>query len=204
MTAMEFNDTLQPVVSQIAEDFGVRVEVGGEIEDSAESQVALSANMPLALAVIVLILVTQFNSLAKPLIILSVIPLTLIGVTLGLLIAPGANLGFMGILGLLSLAGIIINSAIVLIDRINTELDNGEEHWDAIVNASLMRLRPILVTTVTTVLGFLPIILSRDVLFYDLGIVVVGGLIVGTLLTLAVVPVLYAMLYLVRKPLFIN
>lgn len=199
-TAAQYSADLAPTIEQVISDLGVRVEIGGEIEDSADSQASLSVNMPLALAVIILILVTQFNSIAKPAIILSVIPLTLIGVTLALLIAPGANLGFMGILGLLSLAGIIINNAIVLIDRINIELANGEDQWNAIINASVMRLRPILVTTVTTVCGFLPIILSKDVLFYDLGIVVVGGLSIGTLLTLAVVPVLYAIFYRVKKP----
>jgi len=200
MNAGELKATLDDTILRLEKELGVRIELGGELEASSDAQAALSANMPLAIGIIILLLVSQFNSFAKPLIILSVIPLTLIGVTIGLLIAPGANFGFMAILGLLSLAGIIINNAIVLIDRINIEIEAGLDQWNAIINASMTRLRPILVTTATTVLGFMPIILSKNILFYDLGIVVVGGLIIGTLLTLGVVPVLYAVFYRVKKP----
>ena len=108
---------------------------------------------------------------------------------------PGANFSFIAILGLLSLAGIIINNAIVLIDRINTERENGLSVRDALLSASAKRLRPILMTTVTIVLGLMPIIVYKDVLFYDLAIVVSSGLLVGTVLTLGVVPVLYSLLF---------
>ena len=174
---------------------GYRIEKGGEIEGSAEAQGSLFANMPLAFALILIVLVGQFNSMLKPLIILSVIPLTITGVTVALLIMPGSNLSFVGILGLLSLAGIIINNAIVLIDRIDIERDTGLRLDDAILTASSKRLRPIVMTTVTTVFGLMPIIISKDVLFYDLAVVVSGGLILGTVLTLGVVPVLYKMFY---------
>ena len=174
---------------------GYRLEKGGEIEGSAEAQGALFAYMPLAFALIVLVLVGQFNSLRKPLVIFAVIPLTLIGVTLALLIVPGANFSFTAILGLLSLAGIIINNAIVLIDRIDTEWESGLALNEAIIAASVKRLRPIIMTTVTTVLGLMPIIISRDVLFFDLAVVLMGGLIMGTLLTLGVVPVLYSLFF---------
>ncbi len=174
---------------------GYRIEKGGEVEGSAEAQGALFAYMPLAFALIVLILVGQFNSLRKPLVIFAVIPLTLIGVTLALLIVPGANFSFTAILGLLSLAGIVINNAIVLIDRIDIELDNGLALNDAILSASVKRLRPIIMTTVTTIFGLMPIIFSGDVLFYDLAVVLCGGLLLGTVLTLGVVPVLYSLFF---------
>jgi len=174
---------------------GYRVEKGGEIEGSADAQKALFANMPLAFALIVIVLVGQFNSFRKPAIILSVIPLVMTGVTLALLIMPGANFSFVAILGLLSLAGIIINNAIVLIDRIDIERADGLPLDEAILAASTKRLRPIVMTTVTTVFGLLPIILSRDVLFYDLAVVVSGGLLLGTVLTLGVVPVLYSLFF---------
>ncbi len=109
--------------------------------------------------------------------------------------APGANLSFTAILGLLSLAGIIINNGIVLIDRIDIERALGLALREAIVQASQKRLRPIIMTTITTFLGLMPIMLSRDVLFYDLAVVVSGGLLVGTVLTLGVVPVLYSLLF---------
>jgi multidrug efflux pump subunit AcrB len=174
---------------------GYRIEKGGEIEGSAEAQGALFANMPLAFALIVLVLVGQFNSFRKPLVILAVIPLTMIGVTVGLLVMPDARFSFTAILGLLSLAGIIINNAIVLIDRVNTETANGLGVHDAIMSASVKRLRPILMTTVTTIFGLMPIIISGDVLFYDMAVVISGGLLVGTILTLGVVPVLYSLLF---------
>ena len=180
-------------VSELPE--GYRFETGGEVEESAEAQSALFSYMPLAFALIILVLVGQFNSLRKPLMILSVIPLTLIGVTLALLIVPGANFSFTAILGLLSLAGIIINNAIVLIDRIDTELETATSLNDAILKASAKRLRPIVMTTVTTILGLMPIVYSGDVLFYDLAVVLSGGLLMGTVLTLGVVPVLYSLLF---------
>ena len=98
-------------------------------------------------------------------------------------------------LGLLALAGIIINNAIVLIDRIDIEIEAGLEAYDAIMAASAKRLRPILMTTITTIFGLAPIIISHDVLFYDLAIVLSGGLLIGTILTLGVVPVLYSILF---------
>ncbi len=200
MTATEFYAVLKPAVDKIVLPADYRIEPAGEIKDSGEAQSALFANMPLALALILFILVLQFKGYRKPAIILSVIPLTLIGVSISLLIAPGAVFGFMAMMGLLSLAGIIINNAIVLIDRIDTELERGATPADAIVEASVKRLRPILMTTLTTILGLAPIIVSGDVLFYDLAIVVAGGLAAGTLLTLGVVPVLFSLFYRVEHP----
>lgn len=195
MPAADLDAVVTPRLAELDLPPGYRIERGGEIEGSSEAQGSLFANMPLAFALIVLILVGQFNSLRKPLIIVAVIPLTLIGVSPALIIMPGANFSFIAILGLLSLAGIIINNAIVLIDRIDTERENGLNVHDAINAASVKRLRPILMTTITTILGLMPLIVWRDILFYDLAVVVSGGLIIGTILTLGVVPVLYSMLF---------
>ena len=151
--------------------------------------------MPLAFALIILVLVAQFDSFKRPMIILLTIPLVITGVSLTLFIAPNANFGFMAILGLLALAGIVINNAIVLIDRIEGERNEGVAVREAILNASVTRLKPILMTTATTVFGLLPIILARDVLFYDLALVISGGMIAGTVLTLGVVPVLYSLFF---------
>lgn len=194
-TAAELNKLMQPAVQSLNLGEGYRVELDGELSDSSEAQGALFANMPLALALIVLILVFQFDSYRKPLIILAVIPLTIIGVALGLLAAPGAVFGFMAIMGLLSLAGIVINNAIVLIDRIEQEQLEDKPLNDAIIDASLRRVRPIMMTTLTTAVGLAPIIINRDVLFYDLAVVVASGLLVATILTLGVVPVLYSLAF---------
>lgn len=177
-----------------------RIEKGGEIEGSSDAQAALFGNLPLAFALMVLVLIWQFDSFKKPLMVLLTIPLTLTGVALALLLMPGANFSFMGILGFLALAGIVINNAIVLLDRIEFEKAAGRSDEDAIVEAGVRRLQPIIMTTCTTVMGLLPIIISRDVLFYDLAVVVAGGLIVGTLLTLVVIPCLYAVFFKVEGP----
>ena len=195
LPAADLDAVVTPELEKLKLPAGYRIERGGEIEGSSEAQGSLFANMPLAFALILLILVGQFNSLRKPLIIVAVIPLTLIGVTPALIIMPGANFSFIATLGLLSLAGIIINNAIVLIDRIGTEQEKGLNVHDAIINASVKRLRPILMTTITTILGLMPLIVWRDILFYDLAVVVSGGLLVGTMLTLGVVPVLYRILF---------
>lgn len=197
MTAAELDSALQPALSKIDAGLptGYRIEKGGELEDSSKAQGSLFANMPLAFALILLVLVAQFNSYKRPLIIVLTIPLVMIGVSLTLLLAPSANFGFMAILGLLALAGIVLNNAIVLIDRIEIERAKGTRLTPAIITASVTRLKPIMMTTATTAVGLLPLILSRDVLFYDLALVIAGGMVVGTVLTLGVVPVLYSLLF---------
>ncbi len=199
LTAAELHEAVLPQLAEFSLPEGYRVEPAGEIADSADAQSALFANMPLAGGLIILVLVWQFNSYRKPAVIIAVIPLTVVGVAFGLLAAPGAAFSFMAMMGMLSLAGIIINNAIVLIDRIDIELAEGRNVTEAILEASVKRLRPILMTTLTTILGLAPIILSRDVLFYDLAVVIAGGLAAGTLLTLGVVPILYSLAY-QRRP----
>jgi multidrug efflux pump subunit AcrB len=172
---------------------GHSIELDGIVAQSAEGRAALLTNMPLCVAVIAVILIAQFNSLRRPLVILATIPLVVIGAGLGLRLF-GAPMGFMPILGLLSLAGIILNNAIVLIDRIEIERAEGFAGDEAVTRAATRRLRPILMTTVTTILGLLPLILSADPLFYGMAVVMAAGLAVGTVLTLGFVPVLHALL----------
>lgn len=202
VSAVHVSDTAAAFAGMLADDLaalraslppGYRVEVGGEVEGSSEANQKLSANMPLALALIVLVLIWQFNSFVRPALILSVIPLAITGVALALTLAPGANFGFMAILGFLALMGIVINNAIILIDRIDQERERRNDILEAVTEASVRRLRPIVMTTCTTALGLAPIIISRDVLFYDLALVIAGGLIFAALLTLVVTPCLYAM-----------
>lgn len=190
---------MAPAVDALVLPPGYRVETGGELEQSAESQTALSANMPLALAAILLLLVLQFRSIRKPLIIVITVPMAMIGAILGLL-AMGATFGFMETLGFLSLAGIIINNAIVLLDRIEIELAQGRAPYDAVIQAGVMRLRPILMTTLTTILGLVPLILFGGDLWFGMANAIAWGLGVGTVMTLGVVPVLYAVLFHVKAP----
>ena len=171
-----------------------RIEYDGVVKESAEAQTALSANVPVVLGVIVLLLVAQFGSYRRPIIIALTIPLSAIGAVAGLLLMQ-APFGFMVTLGLYSLAGIIINNAIVLIDRIDIERGAGKSTTDAIIDACLLRARPIAMTTITTILGLMPLIVSVDPLFYGMACVIAFGLGIGTLLTLGVVPALFALLF---------
>ena len=138
-------------------DLGYRCELGGENETSAKANQSIAEKLPVAGLIILMLLVWQFNSLVKPAIILLTIPLWLIGVIFGLLVAH-QYFGFMTLLGIISLSGIVINNAIVLIDRIEIEIEqNGLEPARAVLEAAQRRLRPILLTTATTVGGLLPL-----------------------------------------------
>ncbi len=137
----------------------------------------------------------QFNSIRRPLIIMLTIPLGLIGVFAGLLITE-SYFGFMTLLGVISLAGIVINNAIVLLDRINIEItENGLEPPRAVMEAAQRRLRPILLTTLTTVGGLLPLWLGGGPMWEPMSIAIIFGLLFATVLTLGLVPVLYTVFF---------
>ena len=177
---------------------GYRWEAFGEAKSSEESNQSISEKLPIALFIIVLLLVTQFDSVRKPIIILTTIPLALIGVVVGLLVMR-SYFGFMTLLGVVSLAGIVINNAIVLLDRIKIEIEeNGHTPPRAIIEAAQRRLRPILLTTFTTMLGLIPLYLGGGPMFKPMAVAVIFGLGFATLLTLGVVPILYALFYRVR------
>lgn len=185
---------MRPVLDGLDPAPGHRMEIGGELENASEAQATLFAAAPLSGMLILLLLVWQFNSFRRPLIILLTIPLSLIGAVVGLLVTQSL-FGFMAILGLFSLAGIIINNGIVLIDRIETERQAGTEAREAVIAAAIRRLRPILMTTLTTVLGLMPLIFFGGPLWFAMANVIAFGLLVGTVLTLAVVPVLYTLFF---------
>ena len=185
---------MTPTLDALDLPAGYRLEIGGEIADQGEANENLFGLLPIALAGIVVLLVGQFNSFRKGGVILATIPLILIGGTLGLIVM-NAPYGFMVLLGFFSLAGILINNGIVLIDRIEIEEKAGRAPLDAVVTACLARLRPILMTTLTTVLGLVPLILFGGALFYGMASVIAFGLVVATLLTLGFVPALYTILF---------
>jgi len=177
---------------------GFRYELGGERESSGESQASIMAKLPIAGMIILLLMVGQFNSIRRPLIIFATLPLGLTGVAIGLLITQ-ASLGFMAFLGVISLSGIVINNAIVLIDRIRIEIEeNGHTPARAIIESAQRRLRPILLTTITTLVGLIPLWLGGGPLFRPMAIAIIFGLAFATLLTLGVVPLLYALFFRVK------
>jgi multidrug efflux pump subunit AcrB len=197
LLAPELLETLTPLVEDLQLGPGYRWEVGGEIETGAETMGKLMRWLPICVFGIAVLLIWQFNSFRRPLIIFVTIPLAFTGGFIGLLIT-GAPFDFFAMLGLLSLAGVIINNGIVLIDKIDSDRAGGDTPYNAILTAALSRFRPILMTTVTTVFGLLPLILSVDPLFFSMAVILASGLIFGTVLTLGVVPALYAVLFGVR------
>jgi multidrug efflux pump subunit AcrB len=173
------------------------LEWGGEYENSRDSQNGLNAKMPPILIAMILLVVVLFNSIRQPLAIFLVVPTAMIGLTVGLL-AAGQPFGFMALLGFLSLSGMLIKNAIVLIDEINSNLALGSPPYPAVVEAGLSRVRPVVNAAATTVLGMTPLLL--DPFYSAMAVAVMAGLTFGTVLTLIVVPVLYTILFRIPSP----
>jgi multidrug efflux pump subunit AcrB len=177
-------------------DLGYNYELGGEDEDKAENLGAIFVNLPLAFFIILLLLVLQFNSFRKAAIIVLSIPLGMIGVVAGWFIG-GSFVSFFGVLGVIALAGIVVNNSIILIDRIDVEIiENPEvDRRDAVLKAANNRFRPVILTTLTTSMGMLPLWLSGDLLWEPLTLAIIFGLFLATLITLLFVPVLYRLFF---------
>jgi multidrug efflux pump subunit AcrB len=174
-------------------------ELGGELEDAARAQRNLAKWLLPCFGGIVFLLVWQFNSIRRAAIIILTMPLVLVGAVVGLL-AMQADFGFMVILGLLALAGSIVNNGIVMIDKIEENRRDGQTPYDAVVNSAVSRFRPILLSVSTTMLGFSPLIINRDPLFYGMACVMFFGLGIGSLFTLNYVPALYSIFFRVKTP----
>ncbi|MCJ8294391.1 MAG: efflux RND transporter permease subunit [Colwellia sp.] len=175
-------------------------ELGGEYETSGKANKSIGEKLPIAGFIILLLLIAQFNSVRKALIILLTIPLGLIGVTSGLLVGQ-SFIGFMTLLGIISLAGIVINNAIVLLERIKIEQQLlPDNQCQAIINAAQQRLRPIVLTTATTIFGLIPLYLGGGEFWEPMAIAIIGGLLFSTVFTLGVIPVVYAVLFSIKTP----
>jgi len=183
---------VRPQVEALELPPGYALEWGGEYEDSGKAQAALAGSIPVFVLAMILVTIVLFNSLRQPLIIWLCVPLALIGVTVGLL-STGQPFGFMALLGFLSLMGMLIKNAIVLIDQINIEEATGKETLTAIIDAGVSRLRPVAMAALTTALGMIPLLM--DAFFASMAITIIGGLMFATVLTMVVVPLFYAMLY---------
>jgi multidrug efflux pump subunit AcrB len=180
---------LRPKIEALALPTGYSLEWGGEYEKAAKANRGLTALLPLCFGGMVLVLVILFNNLRQPLVILLTVPLAIIGVSIGMLLT-GAEFGFMAILGVLSLSGMLIKNAIVLNDEINAQLAAGAAPYEAVVQSAVSRARPVVLAALTTVLGMIPLL--TDVFFKDMAIAIMFGLSFATVLTLIVVPVLYS------------
>jgi multidrug efflux pump subunit AcrB len=165
---------------------------GGEAEDSARANSRLASSIPVFFGLMVLTVLVLFNSIKQTLIIWLTVPLAIIGVTLGLLLFH-QPFGFMALLGLMSLSGMIIKASIVLIDEINVQLGQGATPFQAVMRSGVSRLIPVTMSSGTTMLGMIP--LFTDAFFIAMAVTIVFGLGFATLLVLIVVPVLYAIFY---------
>ncbi len=185
-------EDLRGSVENIVLPQGYTLEWGGEYERSTEANRKLMAKVPLAFSIMFLVSVMLFNNLRSPIIIFLGLPLALIGVTAGLLVF-GQPFGFMSLLGFLSLSGMLMKNEIVLLDQINIELGEGKAPYLAVIDSAASRVRPVALAAFTTVLGMIPLI--WDAFFVAMAVTIMGGLTFATLLTLIVVPVLYATFY---------
>ena len=192
--------SLAPAVEKLNASLpkGYRIDVGGTVEESAQSQASVFAKVPLMLFLMLLFLMAQLHSFSRLALVLSVVPMGLIGIVAALLIA-GRPLGFVAILGILALMGMIARNAVILIEQIETERAEGRQTWDAVVQGTLSRFRPIMLTAISTVLGFIPI--APTVFWGPMAFAIMGGLFVATMLTLIVLPALYVAWFRVKEPL---
>jgi multidrug efflux pump subunit AcrB len=188
-------ERLRPQIEAIELPPGYSFSWGGEYEDSKKAQSGLTRSLPVSFLVMVLTSILLFGKLRQPLIIWLTVPLAIIGITAGLLGAGGA-FDFMSILGALSLVGLLIKNAIVLIEEIDQQIAEGKDRYEAILDAAVSRMRPVVLAAATTILGLIPLL--GDVFFVNMSITIMAGLGFATVLTLVIVPTLYAILFRVR------
>ncbi|MBS0227413.1 MAG: efflux RND transporter permease subunit [Proteobacteria bacterium] len=184
---------LKPIRAALPE--GYLLETGGTVEDSARGQNSIKAGMPLFLLVVVTLLMLQLRSFSQTALVLLTAPLGLIGVVLALLIFQ-VPFGFVALLGTIALSGMIMRNSVILVDQIRQDLEAGHDRWHAIVDATVRRFRPIVLTALAAILAMIP--LSRSAFYGAMAVAIMGGLAAATLLTLFFLPALYAAWYRVR------
>lgn len=186
--------TLEPVRAGLPD--GYLLEVGGTVEDSERGQKSVNAGMPLFIVVVLSLLMLQLRSFSRTVMVFLTAPLGLIGVTLFLLVF-GQPFGFVAMLGTIALAGMIMRNSVILVDQIEQDIAAGLDRWHAIIEATVRRFRPIVLTALAAVLAMIP--LSRSVFYGPMAVAIMGGLVVATALTLLFLPALYAAWFRVRK-----
>ncbi|MTI17416.1 efflux RND transporter permease subunit [Rhodobacteraceae bacterium RKSG542] len=191
----EAHARIRPAIEDIDLPFGYTMEWGGEYESSAEANSALGAQLPITFIVMIVISILLFAKLREPLIIWLMVPMSINGVTLALL-GTGLPLDFMAILGVLSLSGMLIKNAIVLIEEIDIQIEEGKEKFQAVVDATVSRMRPVCMAAITTILGMAPLVI--DPMFRSMSVAIMGGLAFATVLTLIAAPALYCAFYRIK------
>jgi multidrug efflux pump len=190
---------LAPAIAELNDSLprSYRIAVGGTVEESAQSQASVFAVVPLMLFITITFLMMQLQSFSRLILVLSVVPMGMIGVVAALLLFH-RPLGFVAILGILALLGMIARNAVILIDQIEAERAEGKAIWDAVIEAAMSRFRPIMLTAISTVLGMIPI--APTIFWGPMAFAIMGGLLVATVLTLIFLPALYITWFRVREP----
>jgi len=186
--------TLDPIRAELPD--GYLLEVGGTVEDSARGQKSVNAGVPLFIVVVLTLLMLQLRSFSRAAMVFLTAPLGLIGVTLFLLVFR-QPFGFVAMLGTIALSGMIMRNSVILVDQIEQDIKAGLAPWQAIIEATVRRFRPIVLTALAAVLAMIP--LSRSLFFGPMAVAIMGGLIVATALTLLFLPALYAAWFRVKK-----
>jgi multidrug efflux pump subunit AcrB len=176
---------------------GYRIDVGGTVEESAKGESSVMAVAPVMLVLMLTVLMIQLQSFSRLFLVLSVAPLGLIGVVGALLLAD-KPMGFVALLGVLALTGMIARNSVILIDQIETERTHGRHPWDAVIEATAHRFRPILLTAAAAILGMVPI--APTIFWGPMAYAIMGGLAVATLLTLVFLPALYVAWFRIKQP----
>jgi multidrug efflux pump subunit AcrB len=191
--------TLAPAVAKLSASLpsSYRIAVGGTVEESEKSKASVFAVVPLMLFLMITFLMIQLQSFNRLFLVLSVVPMGLVGIVAALLLFH-QPLGFVAILGILSLLGMIARNAVILIEQIDFELAQGLDVWNAVIEASVSRFRPIMLTAISTVLGLIPIAVT--IFWGPMAIAVMGGLLVATVLTLIFLPALYVAWFRIKQP----
>jgi multidrug efflux pump subunit AcrB len=189
--------SLWPQIEAIELPPGYELEWGGEYEDSQNAQAGLGASLPVGFLLMILTSIFLFGKLRQPAIIWLTVPLAIVGITVGLLSTGGA-FDFMSLLGALSLIGLLIKNAIVLIEEIDQQIDSGKDPYEALLDSCVSRVRPVVLAAATTILGLIPLL--SDVFFVNMSVTIMAGLGFASLLTLIVVPTLYAVFFRIRRP----
>jgi multidrug efflux pump len=190
-------DSIAPQVARFKAQLpaGFLLEVGGPVESSATANTAIGASWPLIVITTLTLLMLQLGSFSRSLLVVLTAPLGLIGVAIALLVS-GRPMGFVALLGIISLAGMIMRNSVILVDQIRQDIARGLSQWDAIIESTVRRMRPISLTAAAAVLAMIP--LSRSIFWGPMAVAVMGGLIAATLLTLFFLPALYAAWFRVR------
>ncbi|WP_137819461.1 efflux RND transporter permease subunit [Pseudomonas sp. 2FG] len=186
--------TLEPIRAQLPD--GYLLDVGGTVEDSARGQKSVNAGVPLFIVVVLTLLMLQLKSFSRSAMVFLTAPLGLIGVTLFLLVFR-QPFGFVAMLGTIALAGMIMRNSVILVDQIEQDIAAGLDRWHAIIEATVRRFRPIVLTALAAVLAMIP--LSGSTFFGPMAVAIMGGLIVATALTLLFLPALYAAWFRVKE-----